>query len=173
SDFQNFAITADKAKERLHAINNTYVSKGVVELTERVQESIDRMSGLQAMSTRVGEMPGIQEAEQRVLEFRDQLENLRQQEFIDDQQKAQLQGIIDKLLETKTGAGEAVTAINSLSNANPSIAGFLSTMEQAIVTLGGVYDAAVKARKAMAAAYPVGVPDEAKATSSANDPFII
>ncbi|NVM42775.1 tape measure protein [Ochrobactrum intermedium] len=173
SDFQNFAITADKAKERLQAINNTYVSKGVVELTERVQESIDRMSGLQAMSTRVGEMPGVEEAEQRVLEFRDQLENLRQQEFIDDQQKAQLQGIIDKLLETKTGAGEAVTAINSLSNANPSISGFLSTMEQAIVTLGGVYDAAVKARKAMAAAYPVGVPDEAKATSSANDPFII
>lgn len=35
------------------------------------------------------------------------------------------------------------------------------------------FDAAVKARKAMAAAYPVGVPDEAKATSSANDPFII
>ncbi|MGH6774605.1 tape measure protein [Brucella tritici] len=173
SDFQNFAITADKAKERLQAINDTYVSKGVVELTERVQESIDRMSGLQAMSTRVGEMPGIQEAEQRVLEFRDQLENLRQQEIIDDQQKAQLQGIIDKLLETKTGAGEAVAAINSLHNANPSISGFLSTMEQAIVTLGAVYDAAVKARKAMAAAYPVGVPDEAKATSSANDPYIV
>ncbi|GAA5661926.1 hypothetical protein Brsp07_00387 [Brucella sp. NBRC 14130] len=173
SDFQNFAITADKAKDRLQAINDTYVSKGVVELTERVQESIERMSGLQAMSTRVGEMPGIQEAEQRILEFRDQLENLRQQDIIDDQQKAQLQGIIDKLLETKTGAGEAVTAINNLSNANPSISGFLSTMEQAIVTLGGVYDAAVKARKAMAAAYPVGVPDEAKATSSANDPYIV
>ncbi|RRD23967.1 hypothetical protein ECB98_15040 [Brucellaceae bacterium VT-16-1752] len=173
ADFQNFAINADKVKERLQAINDQPVSDSVIELGRRVQETVDKISGLLAMSTRVGEMPGIQEAEQRVLEFRDQLENLRQQEFIDDQQKAQLQGIIDKLLDTKTGAGEAVTAINSLSNANPSISGFLSTMEQAIVTLGGVYDAAVKARKAMAAAYPVGVPDEAKSTRSANDPFII
>ncbi|WP_181394304.1 tape measure protein [Ochrobactrum sp. POC9] len=173
SDFQNFAITADKVKERLQAINDQPVSDSVIELGRRVQETVDKMSGLRAMATRVGEMPGIQEAEQRVLEFRDQLENLRQQEIIDDQQKAQLQGIIDKLLETKSGAAEAVTAINSLSNANPSISGFLSTMEQAIVTLGGVYDAAVKARKAMAAAYPVGVPDEAKSTRSANDPYII
>ncbi|MGX5710491.1 tape measure protein [Brucella lupini] len=173
ADFQQFKISADEARKKLAAINQQPVSDGVVDLNRRVTETVNTMAGLQAMSTRLGEMPGVEEATVKVSALRDQIETLRQSEVIDDHQKRQLEEIIDQFLQTKIGAGDAVNAINALSNANPSIAGFLDTMAQAIATLGNVREAAIAARKAMAAAYPVGVPDEAKATSSANDPFII
>nr|WP_313014704.1 tape measure protein [Brucella intermedia] len=173
ADFQQFKISADEARKKLAAINQQPVSDGVVDLNRRVTETVNTMAGLQAMSTRLGEMPGVEEATVKVSELRDQIETLRQSEVIDDHQKQQLEEIIDQFLQTKIGAGDAINAINALSNANPSIAGFLDTMAQAIATLGNVREAAIAARKAMAAAYPVGVPDEAKATSSANDPFII
>nr|WP_282188630.1 tape measure protein [Brucella tritici] len=173
ADFQQFKISADEARKKLAAINQQPVSDGVVDLNRRVTETVNTMAGLQAMSTRLGEMPGVEEATVKVSELRDQIETLRQSEVIDDHQKQQLEEIIDQFLQTKIGAGDAVNAINALSNANPSIAGFLDTMAQAIATLGNVREAAIVARKAMAAAYPVGVPDEAKATSSANDPYIV
>lgn len=173
ADFQQFKISADEARKKLAAINQQPVSDGVVDLNRRVTETVNTVAGLQAMSTRLGEMPGVEEATVKVSELSDQIETLRQSEVIDDHQKQQLEEIIDQFLQTKIGAGDAVNAINALSNANPSIAGFLDTMAQAIATLGNVREAAIAARKAMAAAYPVGVPDEAKATSSANDPFII
>ncbi len=173
ADFQQFKISADEARKKLAAINQQPVSDGVVDLNRRVTETVNTMAGLQAMSTRLGEMPGVEEATVKVSELRDQIETLRQSEVIDDHQKQQLEEIIDQFLQTKIGAGDAINAINALSNANPSIAGFLDTMAQAIATLGNVREAAIAARKAMAAAYPVGVPDEAKATSSANDPYIL
>ncbi len=172
SDFQNFAITADKVKERLQAINDQPVSDSVIKLGRRVQETVDKMSGLRAMATRVGEMPELATATQQVVDLGAHIDTLAQKEVVTEKQRQEIQGIIDRFLKSKDGAEETLVAINRLSSANPDLSQFFGKMAQAITTLANVRAEANLARQAMAQAVPLG-PDEAKATSSANDPFII
>ncbi|WP_176026428.1 tape measure protein [Brucella intermedia] len=172
ADFQNFAINADKVKERLQAINDQPVSESVIELGRRVQETVDKISGLRAMATRVGDMPELATATQQVVDLGSHIDTLAQKEVVTEKQRQEIQGIIDRFLKSKDGAEDALAAINGLSAANPDLSQFFAKMAQAITTLANVRAEADRARQAMAQAAPLG-PDEAKSTRSANDPFII
>ncbi len=172
SDLQDFQITADKAKERLEAINNTPVSDAVVELNKRVLETITNMGGLQAMSTRVGEMPELTVATQNVQDLADHLDVLATKGEISPQLKSDTQDIIDKFVKTGGSAEDAVRAINGLSQANPDMSQFFAKMAQAITVLGNVRSVATAALQTMREAYPLG-PDENKASRATADPYIL
>ncbi|MFS2324611.1 tape measure protein [Brucella sp. H1_1004] len=172
SEFQEFQITAEKARERLEAINNTPVSDAVVELNKRVLETITHMGGLQAMSTRVGEMPELTVATQNVQDLVDHLGVLATKGEISPQLKADTQDIIDKFVKTGGSAEDAVRAINGLSQANPDMSQFFTKMAQAITVLGNVRSVAATALQTMREAYPLG-PDENKASRATADPYIL
>ncbi|MND36260.1 hypothetical protein D3C80_269140 [compost metagenome] len=172
SDLQEFQITAEKAKERLDAINNTPVSDAVVELNKRVLETITNMGGLQAMSTRVGEMPELTIATQNVQDLAVQLDVLATKGEISPQLKADTQDIIDKFVKTGGSAEDAVRAINGLSQANPDMSQFFAKMAQAITVLGNVRSVAAAALQTMREASPLG-PDENKASRATADPYIL
>ncbi|MDH7788872.1 tape measure domain-containing protein [Ochrobactrum sp. 19YEA23] len=172
ADFQNFAINADKVKERLQAINDQPVSDSVIEFGRRVQETVDKISGLRAMATRVGDMPELTAATQQVVDLGSHIDILAQKEVVTEKQRQEIQSIIDRFLKSKDGAEDALAAINGLSAANPDLSQFFNKMAQAITTLSNVRAEADRVRQAMAQAAPLG-PDEAKATSSANDPYIV
>ncbi|MFK4823752.1 tape measure protein [Paenochrobactrum sp. BZR 588] len=171
AEFQGFEINADKVKQKLEAINNTPISDAVVELTKRVQETVDHMSGLQAMSTRVGDMPELTIATQKVQDLADHLDMLATKGEIKPQLKADTQEIIDKFVKAGGSADDALTAINNLSQANPNMSAFFEKMASAIKVLANVRDAAREAGQAMAGAYPRG-PDENKQARSSLDPYI-
>lgn len=171
AEFQNFQINADKVKQKLEAINNTPVSDAVVELGKRVQATVEHISGLQAMSTRVGDMPELTIATQKVQDLADHLDMLATKGEIKPQLKADTQEIIDKFVKAGGSAEDAVTAINSLSQANPNMSAFFEKMASAIKVLANVRDAAREAGQAMAGAYPLG-PDENKQARASLDPYI-
>lgn len=172
AEYQSFQITAEKVKERLEAINNTPVSDAVVELNKRVLETITHMGGLQAMSTRVGEMPELTVATQNVQDLVDHLGVLATKGEISPQLKADTQEIIDKFVKTGGSAEDAVRAINGLSQANPDMSQFFAKMAQAITVLGNVRSVAAAALQTMREAYPLG-PDENKASRATADPYIL
>ncbi|MCM0752219.1 hypothetical protein DEA98_16060 [Brucella pseudogrignonensis] len=172
ADYQSFQITAEQVKQRLEAINNTPVSDAVVELNKRVLETITHMGGLQAMSTRVGEMPELTVATQNVQDLVDHLSVLATKGKISPQLKADTQEIIDKFVKTGGSAEDAVRAINGLSQANPDMSQFFAKMAQAITVLGSVRSVAAAALQTMREAYPLG-PDENKASRATADPYIL
>ncbi|WP_433850121.1 tape measure protein [Brucella pseudogrignonensis] len=172
SEFQEFQITAEKARERLEAINNTPVSDAVVELNKRVLDTITHMGGLQAMSTRVGEMPELTVATQNVQDLADHLDVLATKGEISPQLKSDTQDIIDKFNKAEISAEDAVRSINGLSQANPDMSQFFAKMAQAITVLGNVRSVAAAALQTMREAYPLG-PDENKASRATADPYIL
>lgn len=172
SEFQEFQITAEKARERLEAINNTPVSDAVVELNKRVLDTITHMGGLQAMSTRVGEMPELTVATQNVQDLTDHLSVLATKGEISPKLKSDTQEIIEKLIKTGGSAEDAARSINGLSQANPDMSQFFAKMAQAITVLGNVRSVAAAALQTMREAYPLG-PDENKAYRATADPYIL
>jgi hypothetical protein len=172
AEYQSFQITAEKVKERLEAINNTPVSDAVVELNKRVLETITHMGGLQAMSTRVGEMPELTVVTQNVQDLADHLDVLATKGEISPQLKSDTQNIIDKFDKAEISAEDAVRAINGLSQANPDMSQFFAKMAQAITVLGNVRSVAAAALQTMREAYPLG-PDENKASRATADPYIL
>jgi len=172
SEFQEFQINAETAKKRLEAINNTPVSDAVVELNKRVLDTITHMGGLQAMSTRVGEMPELTVATQNVQDLADHLGVLATKGEINPQLKTDTLDIIDKFNKTEMSAEEAVRSINGLSQANPDMSQFFAKMAQAITVLGNVRSVAAAALQTMREAYPLG-PDENKASRATADPYIL
>lgn len=172
SEFQEFQITAEKARERLEAINNTPVSDAVVELNKRVLDTITHMGGLQAMSTRVGEMPELTVATQNVQDLTDHLSVLATKGEISPKLKSDTQEIIEKLIKTGGSAEDAARSINGLSQANPDMSQFFAKMAQAITVLGNVRSVAAAALQTMREAYPLG-PDENKASRATADPYIL
>lgn len=172
AEYQSFQITAEKVKDRLEAINNTPVSDAVVELNKRVLETITHMGGLQAMSTRVGEMPELTVATQNVQDLTDHLDVLATKGEISPQLKSDTQDIIDKFNKAEISAEDAVQSINGLSQANPDMSQFFAKMAQAITVLGNVRSVAAAALQTMREAYPLG-PDENKASRATADPYIL
>lgn len=150
SEFRDTFILADEARQRLEALKNTDISQPVVDLANELLRTIDVIAAGEAAAVSFGEMPGLVEAKQEVIELRDQLSTLAEQDQITVAQQKALEELVDKLTTTEDGADDARVALAKIGQDLPNLAGFLSTMDAAIAKLGVVIAKSKEANAALA-----------------------
>lgn len=138
TEFRDMQIGAEEARQRLEALKNTDITQPVVDLANELKRTIDVIAAGEAAAVSFGEMPGLETAKQGVIELRDQLSNLAEQDQITAAQQKDLQDLLNKLVTTSDGADDARAALAKIGQDLPNLAGFFSTMDAAIAKLGEV-----------------------------------
>ncbi|PJR94794.1 hypothetical protein CN878_08915 [Ochrobactrum sp. 695/2009] len=174
-DFKTFQVSASDAQRKLTDIGNTNVSMGVVELLDKVRESVIGISQLQAYSTRFGNEleANVGKVGEEILGLKGMLQETASVGVISQQQYNELSNLIEEFAKTGRGADILKQRLTEIGDGKPSFDWLHGQFDNLITKMLVVIKTAQDAGRAMQLAYPVGVPDEAKATSSANDPFII
>ncbi|MBC2886485.1 tape measure protein [Ochrobactrum sp. CM-21-5] len=174
-DFKTFQISASDAQKKLADIGNTNVSMGVVELLDKVRESVSGISQLQAYSTRFGNEleANVGKVGEEILGLKGMLQETASVGVISQEQYNELSKLIDEFAKTGRGADTLKQRLTEIGDGKPSFDWLHGQFDSLITKMLVVIKTAQDAGRAMQMAYPVGVPDEAKATSSANDPYIV
>ncbi|KAB2700305.1 tape measure protein [Ochrobactrum sp. Kaboul] len=173
-DFKTFQISASDAQQKLTDIGNTNVSMGVVELLDKVRESVKSISQLQAYSTRFGNEleANVGKVGEEILGLKGMLQETASVGVISQEQYNELSKLIDEFAKTGRGADVLKQRLAEIGDGKPSFNWLHGQFDGLITKMLVVIKMAQDAGAALRFAYPKG-PDEAKSTRSANDPFII
>lgn len=173
-DFRDFKISADDVKKKLQEINATPVSQSVVDLGNDLQSTVDWLVKTQAYFVKMGGdgEAAVSAVGQEIQGLKVEVEGFNNAEPIDKKLLAELNSLIDEFTKTGRGAEALKSKLQEIEQAHPDFTIIRSSFDDLITKMLVVIKTAQDAGAALSMAYPKG-PDEAKATASINDPFII
>lgn len=173
-DFAVFNIKADEVKRRLEAINDTNVSMGVIELGERLRETLDLVAANEAFSTRYGDTltESISRVGEEIQSLKAYYKEAADAEIISQKQYGELSKLVDEFSKTGNGAEALRKSIQDIEKAAPNLNWLTGEFDRLIQKMGVVISTAQAAGRALSLASPLG-PDENKQARAAADPYIV
>jgi hypothetical protein len=150
-DFKVFQISAGDAQKKLAEIGNTDVSMGVVELLEKVRESITGISQLQAYSTRFGNEleANVGKVGEEILGLKGMLQETASVGVISQEQYNELSKLIDEFAKTGRGADVLKQRLTEIGDGKPSFDWLHSQFDSLITKMLVVIKTAQAAGRAM------------------------
>lgn len=173
-DFRDFQISADDVKKKLAEINATPVSQSVIDLGNELQETVDWLIKTQAYFVKMGGdgEAAVAAVGQEIQGLKVEVEGFNNAEPIDKKLLSELNSLIDEFTKTGRGAEDLKAKLQEIENVHPDFSIIKGEFDKLVTKMLVVISTAQTAGAALRLAYPKG-PDEAKATSSANDPYIV
>ncbi|MBK3745626.1 tape measure protein, partial [Paraburkholderia aspalathi] len=173
-DFAIFNIKADEVKRRLEAINSTDVSMGVIELGERLRETLGLVAANEAFSTRFGDTltENISSVGEEIQSLKVYYREAADAEIISQKQYGDLSKLVDEFSKTGNGAEALRKSIQDIEKAAPNLNWLSGEFDRLIQKMGVVISTAQTAGRALSLASPLG-PDENKQARASADPYIV
>lgn len=167
-------VSAGEVKRRLDAINNTNVSMGVVELGNRLRETVDLIAANEAYSARFGDTltENISSVGEEIQSLKVYYREAADAEIISQKQYGELSKLVDEFSKTGNGAEALRKSIQDIEKAAPNLNWLTGEFDRLIQKMGVVISTAQAAGRALSLASPLG-PDENKQARAAADPYIV
>ncbi|MHC3940228.1 hypothetical protein ACI0FR_01538 [Paenochrobactrum sp. BZR 201-1] len=140
----------DAILAKINEIKNTSVSQGVIDLSNELEGTIERVQALHGYTAQYQDTFDLTDAREAVQGLSDHLDMLSTKGEISQKLKDDTQKIIADFLKAEEGADDAAAAIIKLGEANPSFAAFFDKIAAAIEEMGRLAAEADKANNLIA-----------------------
>lgn len=151
-EFKSSQISAEKFTSELDKIKQTNVSQPIVDLIDKLQESIAFATGSELALAALGDNPALERANQQVDQLNSHLDKLQNIGSISEALRSDIDLLIEKAKSGQLSAEDLEKAINNLSNANPNLSGFFEKLQTAITIMQSAINKAREMQVAIAGA---------------------
>lgn len=151
-------MAASDALAELRQLEQTDVSKPILELIKQLQRSVEYFNANKLAAASLGDTTEIDKLTEQVVKAREEIATVSTVQAVSEEQKAQIDSLIRKFEDSKESAEETNAALQKIASTEPNIAPYLTGIQKLITALEAARVKAVETAAAAQAAMNGNVP---------------
>lgn len=153
-------MAASDALAELRQLEQTDVSKPILELIKQLQRSVEYFNANKLAAASLGDTSEIDKLAEHVAKAREEIATVATVQAVSEEQKAQIDSLIRKFEDSKESAEDTNAALQKIASTEPNIAPYLTGIQKLITALEAARVKAVETAAAAQAAMNGNVPEK-------------